>query len=263
MIALKGLRGRWGNFGLEVDLEVEAGRYLVVLGPSGSGKSLMLAVLAGLEPLLAGQVVIEGEDVTALPPERRGVGLVFQRFALFPHLGVAENIAFGLKVRRWEAERQRKRVEELVEVLGIAPLLDRPVTALSGGEAQKVAIARALAPRPRVLLLDEPLSLVDHHARVQLQKELRELHQTLEVTTVHVTHDRDEARALADDCVVMLGGRVVQRAPASELFEEPLCTFVQRFLALEGEPLAARDDCSAICLAGAGRCDRREAGEGG
>lgn len=260
MIALRRVCGRWGDFSLEVDLELKEKDYLVFLGPSGSGKSLLLSAIAGLEILEEGQIIIGEEDISAAPPEARGLGFVFQRFSLFPHLSVADNIAFGLRARRASKKQQRERVAEMVERLGIEELLTRPATALSGGEAQKVAIARALAPRPRLLLLDEPLGLVDHNGRVQLQKQLRQLHEELKLTTIHVTHDRDEARALADSCAVMLGGRVVQHGAADEVFAQPFCSFVQRFLGLAGETLPARDDCSALCLAGKGRCDRREEG---
>ncbi len=262
MVQLDRVRGRFGDFTLEVSLEVPRGAYTVILGPSGCGKSLLLGTVAGLYPPDGGRVLLDGQDLTAAPPERRGVGFVFQKSSLFPHLSVRHNVAFALAVRgRPRAEREA-RVDELCGALGLRPLLDRPVRALSGGEAQRVAVARALAWRPRVLLLDEPLSLVDHNARLQLQAELRQLQADLGLTTLHVTHSREEARALGQRCAVMLGGRIVQAGELSEIFEAPRCLFVARFLGLRQGPPPPGPGCDEACLAGTGRCTR-PAGEGG
>ena len=233
MIAMQGVRQRFGAFTLAVDLQVPAGCYLTLLGPSGCGKSLLLGTLAGLYPAAQGQILLDGQEITLLPPEARALGFVFQKSSLFPHLGVAENIAFGLKMRRMPRAQRLERVGEITELLGISSLLERPATALSGGEAQRVALARALAPSPRVLLLDEPLSLVDHNARLELQQVLKQLHRELDLTVLHVTHDRDEARTLGSQAAVMREGRVVQQGPWDEVHTTPADPFVAHFLGLD------------------------------
>lgn len=258
MIRLAAVEQRFGSFRLSVDLEAQTGAYLVILGPSGCGKSLLLGTVAGLHAPAAGRILLDGEEVTAWPPERRQVGLVFQRSSLFPHLSVRENLAFGLRVRGVPRPEVAARVDELVETFGLGELLDRQTTTLSGGEAQRVALARALAVKPRVLLLDEPLSLLDHNARLELQEELRRLHGLLGFTALHVTHHREEARALGGRCAVMLGGRIVQEGPIDALLESPHCAFVARFLGLSGRP-ASPSDCGEACLARPGHCDRRRA----
>ncbi len=258
MIKLERVQRRWGAFALDLSLEVEAGDYLVILGPSGCGKSLLLGSIAGLYPPDQGVIRIDQKDVTHAPPEVRGVGFIFQRASLFPHLSVTGNIEFGLKLRAMPRAQRRERVQELAATLGLEKLLDRDVTSLSGGEAQRVAIARALALRPSVLLLDEPMSLVDHNARLELQEELRRLHQTLKFTAIHVTHNRDEARAMGQHCAVMLGGRIVQRGDRDEIFSRPYCAFVHRFLGLEVARPSTPPECSELCLTGNGHCDRTE-----
>ena len=253
MIGIEHLERRFGDFALSLSLQVPDGTYEVILGPSGSGKSLLLGCIAGLFTLERGRISLDGRDVTREPPERRGLGLVFQRSSLFPHLGVLQNVEFGLRARGMRKAERRARTDELCRSLRLEALLGRPVTALSGGEAQRVAIARALAARPRVLLLDEPLSLVDHNARLELQDELRRIHGELGLTALHVTHDREEARALGQRCAVMLGGRIVQEGLQEEIFARPRCVFVARFLGLPGNPPAA-PGCSEACVGGA-RCD--------
>jgi putative spermidine/putrescine transport system ATP-binding protein len=254
VIGIEHLERRFGEFSLSVSLAVPAGAYEVILGPSGSGKSLLLGCIAGLFTLEGGRISLDGRDVTGEPPERRGLGLVFQRSSLFPHLSVRENVEFGLRARGQRRAERRERLDELCRTLRLEPLLGRPVSALSGGEAQRVAIARALAARPRVLLLDEPLSLVDHNARLELQDELRRIHGELGLTALHVTHDREEARALGQRCAVMLGGRIVQEGPADEVFARPRCVFVAKFLGLPGAPPPA-PGCSESCVGGVPRCD--------
>jgi ABC-type Fe3+/spermidine/putrescine transport system ATPase subunit len=258
VISISRVEGRFGTFTLSVTLRVKTGEYVVILGPSGSGKSLLLGAVAGLYPLERGGIVLDGRDVTREPPERRGVGFVFQRTSLFPHLSVEGNIEFGLRARGVPRRDRRGRVAELVATLGLTDLLDRPVVALSGGEAQRVAIARALAPRPAVLLLDEPLSLVDHNARLDLQEELRKIHRVTGVTALHVTHNRDEARALGGRCAVMLGGRIVQQATTEEILARPRCLFVSRFLGLKDVEVPQVPGCGETCLGGVGRCDAPE-----
>jgi ABC-type sugar transport system ATPase subunit len=251
MIKVRGLQRSFGEFPLRIDgFAVERGRYAVILGPSGSGKSLFLKTLVGLFYPDEGAVEIDGKDVTRLPPERRRVGLVFQEPSLFPHYNVFDNIAYGLR-----GPGKNKTVEDLAGVLRIGDLLKRPVQKLSGGEAQKVSLARALAVKPAVLLLDEPLSQVDHNSRLDLQGELKRVHREMDLTTVHVTHNREEAFALAEDCAVMLGGRIVQHCGAEQMRKKPECEFVRRFLGLEGE-VVEPPGCSEKCLVGAGVCDR-------
>lgn len=253
MIKVKSLRHSFGKFYLRIDgFKVERGRYAVVLGPSGSGKSLFLKTLAGLFYPDEGAIEVGGKDVTGLPPEKRRVGLVFQEPSLFPHYNVFKNIAYGLR-----GPDKRKTVEELAGILRIGDLLDRPVQRLSGGEGQKVALARALAVRPDVLLLDEPLSQVDHNARLELQGELKRVHREMDLTTVHVTHNREEAFALAEDCAVMLGGRIIQHCGTEQMQKQPECEFVKRFLGLEGD-VARPPGCSEKCLVDAGVCDRED-----
>jgi ABC-type sugar transport system ATPase subunit len=265
-LELDGVRRRFGSFSLEVTLSAGAGDYLVLLGPSGCGKSLLLGTVAGIYVPDSGRVLLDGRDVTALHPEERGLGMVPQGSSLFPHLSVEGNIEFGLRVRGQPRTARRERVRELAASLRLEPLLGRPVPALSGGEAQRVAIARALASRPGLLLLDEPLSLLDHNARLELQEELRRIHAALGLTVLHVTHSREEARALGRRCAVMLGGRLVQVGTADEIFARPRCRFVARFLGLAeassppGE--AGAPPCGEPCLSGGpGRCDRPYSGE--
>jgi ABC-type Fe3+/spermidine/putrescine transport system ATPase subunit len=253
MIEVKSLRRSFGEFALRIDdFRVERGRYAVVLGPSGSGKSLFLKTLAGLFLPDGGTIEVGGKDVTGLPPERRPVGLVFQEPSLFPHYNVFKNIAYGLR-----GPDKQKIVEELAEVLRIKDLLHRPVQRLSGGEAQKVALARALAVKPDVLLLDEPLSQVDHNSRLELQSELKRVHREMDLTSLHVTHNREETLALAEDCAVMLGGRIIQHCDTEQMQKQPECEFVRRFLGLEGEAVKA-PGCEEKCLAGTGLCDRED-----
>ena len=218
-----------GEFHLDgIDITVNAGEYFVVLGPTGAGKTILLETIAGLRRVRRGTVHIDNEDVTQLPPERRGVGFVYQDYALFPHLTVAANIAFGLRLRR------RKNVDHSVAriaaLLGIDTLQSRMPRDLSGGEQQRVALARALAVAPRVLLLDEPLSALDPQTREGLQRELAQLHRELSTTTVHVTHDFEEAAALADRIGVMNAGRIVQVGTVDAIFRRPSSPFVARFV---------------------------------
>jgi ABC-type Fe3+/spermidine/putrescine transport system ATPase subunit len=228
---VRGLCRRFGGFALRaVTLSLPAGAYGVLLGPSGSGKSLFLHTVAGLHTPEAGSIALCGRDVSSLPVELRGVGLVFQQAALFPHYSVLGNIEYGLKARGVPAAERRGRVAELVGLLGLETIASRPVATLSGGEAQRVAIARALAVRPSLLLLDEPLSLVDANGRRELREVLRRLHAELGLTTLHVTHDREEAVALGDHCAVMLGGTIARAGPTADVFARPGGEELARFL---------------------------------
>jgi ABC-type sugar transport system ATPase subunit len=213
-----------------VDLSVAVGELLVVLGPSGAGKSTVLRAVAGLQPVSAGRVLIGGRDVTQLRPGRRNVAMVFQSYALFPHLTVAENIAFGPIVRDVPRSRARERAREAATTVGCAHLLDRRPGQLSGGERQRVALARALVREPDVFLLDEPLSNLDAELRVDMRAELKALHARVGGTMVHVTHDQVEALVLGDRIAVLRDGRVEQVGTPDEIWGAPATTFVARFV---------------------------------
>jgi len=215
-----------------VDLVVPPGRTLALLGPSGCGKSTLLRVVAGLEPPDAGSLSMDGRDLSGVPPQRRGIGMVFQDYALFPHLSLKDNVAFGLVERGWSRNEREARVRELLDVMGLTGLERRRPQALSGGQQQRVALARALAPRPALLLLDEPLSNLDRTLRDELMDELAELLGELDVQAIHVTHDQNEAFALADRVAVMHDGRIVQEGTPDELVEAPRSAWMARFLGL-------------------------------
>ncbi len=213
-----------------VDLAVPTGRYLTVVGPSGTGKTTLLRTVAGLHDASGGTVRIAGRDVTGLRPGRRGVAMVFQSYALFPHLTVAQNIEFGLVVTDVPRRAQQARVRAVAELTGCAPLLPRRPGTLSGGERQRVALARALVREPDVLLLDEPLSDLDADLRAQTRDELRALHERTGGAVVHVTHDQAEAFALGHEVAVLLRGRIAQCAPPDVLWTAPASREVARFV---------------------------------
>ncbi len=213
----------------EVSLSVKPGEFFILMGPTGSGKTLTLEAIAGVAPLSGGRIVIDGRDVTNLPPEKRGVGIVYQDYALFPHLTVIENIRYGLPYHRADRDACAARIAELVRRLGIAALARRSVTHLSGGEKQRVALARALAVNPAVLLLDEPLSALDAGFRDEIQRLLKELHETMNVTFLMVTHDFTEALFLGDRVAVINKGRIAQVGDAEDVFLRPQTPFVARF----------------------------------
>ncbi len=213
-------------------LHVAAGETVSVLGPSGSGKSTLLRAVAGLEAPAAGRIVLDGLDLAAVPPHERGVGLMFQDGALFPHRDVGGNVAFGLRMGGMPAREIGPRVREVLELVGLEGLEARAVSTLSGGERQRVALARTLAPRPRLLLLDEPLGSLDGPLRERLLADLESLFELLAVTVVHVTHDVGEAFALADRVAVMRAGSIVQVADPESLWTRPADAWVARFLGL-------------------------------
>lgn len=215
-----------------VDLAVPEGEVMAVLGPSGSGKSTLLRAVAGLQPLDEGRVVLAGRSLDGVPPHRRGLGLMFQDHALFPHRDVAANIAFGLRMAGWSADRIRARVAELLDLVDLAGYEHRRISTLSGGEQQRVALARSLAPSPRLLLLDEPLGALDRPLRERLVGDLRRIAIDLGLTVVAVTHDHDEAFALADRVALMDRGAVLQVGPPAAVWQQPTSRRVAEVLGL-------------------------------
>jgi len=229
VIRLEEVRVRLGSFVLEdVSLAVPAGGYGLIIGPTGSGKTTLLEAIAGHERLERGRIILRDENVTSASPEARRVGFVYQHYHLFPHLTVAENIGYGL--RHAQAEARAERVAQLAESLGLLPLLPRSVRGLSGGEQQRTALARALAPRPTILLLDEPFAAVDPATRRALRRELRALHEREGVTTLQVTHDFEDALRLGDVVAVLADGRIAQSGTPDSVFRYPNSAFVAEFI---------------------------------
>ena len=223
---------KFGSFSAldNVSVEVPTGSLLALLGPSGSGKTTLLRVIAGLEVPDAGSVLYQDEDATHRSARDRNVGFVFQHYALFRHMTVFENIAFGLRVRHWPNAKVHQRVHELLDLIQLGGLEGRYPSQLSGGQRQRVALARALAPQPKVLLLDEPFGALDAKVRQELRHWLRRLHREIHVTTIFVTHDQEEAFEVADRVVVMRGGKVEQMGTPLEVFEHPASAFIMKFL---------------------------------
>jgi sulfate/thiosulfate transport system ATP-binding protein len=231
-IAVRHLSKRYGTFQAvdDVSFDVPAGQLVALLGPSGSGKSTILRIIAGLETAETGSVELTGEDATEVPIQHRGVGFVFQHYALFRHMTVRENIAFGLKVRKLPKAEIRARVDALLDLVQLSGYALRYPSQLSGGQRQRVALARALAPRPKVLLLDEPFGALDAKVRDELRTWLRRLHDEVHVTSLFVTHDQQEAFEVADQVVVLNRGRIEQMGPPQVLYEQPRTPFVTEFL---------------------------------
>ena len=231
-IEARNVTKRFGDFVAldDVSIDVASGSLTALLGPSGSGKSTLLRVIAGLEAPDMGDVFISGREATALAPQKRGVGFVFQHYAPFKHMTVWENVAFGLKIRRRPRAEINARVGELLELVQLGGLGRRYPAQLSGGQRQRMALARALAPEPEVLLLDEPFGALDARVRIELRSWLLRLHDEMHVTTIFVTHDQEEALELADSIVVMNHGCVEQVAPPRRLYDEPANEFVMSFV---------------------------------
>jgi len=258
-IELQGVAKHWGPATAlsAVDLRIAAGSFCVLLGPSGCGKSTTLRIMAGLDSASAGRVLIDGRDVTDLPPAQRGIAMVFQNYALFPHLNVAQNIGFGLSVRKLPAAEHQARLAQVAELLGLTALLQRKPSQLSGGQQQRVALGRALVAQAKVCLMDEPLSNLDAQLRQDMRHELRELQRKLGLTVVYVTHDQAEAMSMADQVVLLNKGRIEQVGSARDLYSRPATTFVARFigtppmnlLQLEGGRIAGSDVSGGVSAA--------------
>jgi spermidine/putrescine transport system ATP-binding protein len=231
-VRLDGVSKRFGDFTAvrALDLDIEKGEFFTLLGPSGCGKTTTLRMVAGFEDPSDGSVLLDGRDVTALPPFKRPTNTVFQSYALFPHLSVQRNVAFGLERKKVSKQEARKRAADALELVQLGHLAKRKPAQLSGGQQQRVALARALVNRPRALLLDEPLGALDLRLRKQLQIELKRIQQDVGITFVHVTHDQEEAMSMADTIAVMNEGRIEQAGSAADLYERPQTEFVANFL---------------------------------
>ncbi|ADP77778.1 tungstate/molybdate transport system ATP-binding protein [Methanothermus fervidus DSM 2088] len=232
MIELKNINKDWKEFKLKnINLKVNDGEYFIILGPSGAGKTLLLELIAGVEFPDSGEIIIDGRDVTYLPPEKRNISIVYQDYMLFPHKNVHENIAFGLEVR---GENDiDKKVKKIAELLGIKHLLHRYPRTLSGGEKQRVALARALIIEPKILLLDEPLSALDERIRDELMVELKRMHERFNISVLHVTHNFKEALALADRIGIMKDGKILQVGTPEEIFRKPKNEFIANFVGVK------------------------------
>ena len=231
-IRLENVCKQWGatHAVQNVSFEINEGSLLVLLGPSGCGKSTTLRLIAGLESVTSGRILIGDRDVTDLPPAERRLAMVFQSYALFPHLTVRENILFGLKVRKVAEADQKRRLDNAVDILGLAGLLDRKPSALSGGQQQRVALGRALVAEAAVCLMDEPLSNLDAKLRLEMRREIRELQQRLGMTMVYVTHDQTEAMSMADTIILMQHGHIVQNDGPVAMYSKPATTFAASFI---------------------------------
>ena len=249
-----------------IDHLFHAGTYACLLGPSGCGKSSTLRMIAGHEDVSGGSVILAGRDVSRLPPAKRGTAMMFQSYALFPHLSVADNVAFSLRMKGVDETARKARAQAMLDLVDMTAFADRRPAQLSGGQQQRVALARALVTEPQVLLLDEPLSALDPFLRVRMRGELRRLQRELGITFVHVTHGQDEALALADEIVVMNDAVIEQAGPTREVFDAPRTAFVARFIgahnvvALAQGTVAIRSDALRVGQAGAARLDGRVTG---
>ncbi|MFT8246553.1 ABC transporter ATP-binding protein [Roseomonas sp. BN140053] len=257
-LTLQGITRLYGDAAAvrDVSLAVESGQFLTLLGPSGSGKTTLLMVIAGFVAPSAGQVLLDGRDITALPPEQREFGMVFQGYALFPHMTVAENVAFPLRVRRLGRAERDAKVRAALDLVQLGALGDRRPAQLSGGQQQRVALARALVFDPALLLLDEPLSALDRKLRTELQEELKALHRRVGRTFVNVTHDQEEALSMSDRIAILDRGRLVQQGSPAELYERPATRFVAGFLGKSNflaATVEARDGPDFVALRVSGR----------
>ncbi|WP_316013470.1 ABC transporter ATP-binding protein [Roseobacter sp. HKCCA0434] len=244
-----------------IDHRFRAGRYACLLGPSGCGKSSTLRMIAGHEEVSDGAIILDNLDIAHLPPSRRGTAMMFQSYALFPHLNVRDNVAFSLRMAGVSRPEREKRAMEMLELVELQTMANRRPDQLSGGQQQRVALARALITRPQVLLLDEPLSALDPFLRIRMRAELKRLQRELGISFIHVTHGQDEALALADEIIVMNDARIEQAGPAIEIFDRPRTAFVARFMGghnvidLPRGSVALRSDHTTLASAGSGQVD--------
>ena len=250
-LRMEGVTRRFGSSVAlsDLNLTIRGGEFIALLGPSGCGKSTALNCLAGLLPLSGGSIWLDDRRIDTLPPERRGFGMVFQNYALFPHLSVRRNVGFGLAIRKVPKDEMRRRVDEALKLVELTEHADKLPGRLSGGQQQRVAIARAIVIRPRLVLMDEPLSNLDAKLRLQMRTEIRRLHQSLGLTTVYVTHDQEEALALADRIVVLRAGRVDQVGTPEEVYTDPVNTYVAGFMGYRNLlrlPVASRSGDRAV-----------------
>jgi len=237
-----------------IDLQVAQGEMIALLGPSGCGKTTLLNAICGFLPVQGGRIEVAGRDITQLPAEQREMAMVFQSYALWPHMTVAQNIGYGLKVRRQSRPQIEQRIAEVLALVNLAGYEDRPVTALSGGQRQRVALARALAIQPPILLLDEPLSNLDARIRLSVRHEIKSLQQQLGFTSLIVTHDREEAMVMADRIVVLNGGQIEQIGTPQQIYQQPASAFVADFMGADNRlslPLDSLDDGCLGSLQGA------------
>src|ERR1700761_2785010 len=237
---------RWGVTAAldRISIDIAPGSFTVLLGPSGCGKTTCLRIVAGLETASEGRIEIAGRDVTNLPPAARGVAMVFQSYALFPHLNVAENIVFGLKARRVPAPERACRLARAVDILGIAHLLERKPGQLSGGQQQRVALGRAIVAETAVCLMDEPLSNLDAQLRADMRREILSLQRRLGITMLYVTHDQTEAMSMADQIVLLRDGRIEQDAPPAEIYARPATSFTASFIGTPPMNLFPLEECA-------------------
>ena len=232
LVSLRNLNKHYGDFAAvdNISLDIKDGEFLTFLGSSGSGKSTTLSMLAGFETPSSGEILVGGQSLVNVPPHKRDIGMVFQRYSLFPHLSVRDNIAFPLAIRKLASAEREKRVDAMLKLVQLEPFAHRRPSQLSGGQQQRVAIARALVYEPRILLMDEPLGALDKQLREHMQMEIKHLHQRLGVTVVYVTHDQGEALTMSDRVAVFHQGEIQQIAPPRTLYEEPRNTFVANFI---------------------------------
>ncbi len=255
MIQVENISNNWGDFSLKnISLNIKEDEYFIILGPTGAGKTLLLEIIAGLHFPKEGKVKINDNDVTFVNPEDRGLGFVYQDFALFPHLNVKKNIEYGLKLRKVSEEEREKKISELVKLLKIKHLLLRDTTTLSGGEKQKVALARALAINPKIILMDEPFSALDENTKSKLITDMKELHKKGGITFVHVTHSQEEAILLADRIGIMMSGTIVQVGSPDDIFYKPITKEIAHFVKIEniweGKVLEEKEDEMTVDING-------------
>ena len=231
-IKLNNITKKYGNKSVieNLNFEIKKGSFTVLLGPSGCGKSTTLRMIAGLEEISSGQILLDKKDISKLPSSKRGISMVFQSYALFPHLSVKENILFGLKVRKVKKEERKKRLNKVVKLVGLEGLLDNKPSQLSGGQKQRVALARAFVAKNKICLMDEPLSNLDAKLRHEMRIEIKKLQQQLNMTVLYVTHDQTEAMSMADHIILMNKGEIEQQGTPKELYETVASTFVGRFI---------------------------------